>query len=217
MSILDSHILTLAFSEEQAERLTGISRRQLSYWDRTGFFEPEYADTNRRVSFSRTYSFKNLVALRVLNKLRNEENVPLQHLREVSRKLDNLPNQSWETAKIYVRKRKVLIDEKGDGKLREIVTGQYVLKFDLKLEAEDTESRIRAYNERTKAAIGHFERQRNVNHNNLVISETRIPVKAIKNFHDAGYSINEIIDEYPSLTKKDVQAAITYSEGDKAA
>jgi hypothetical protein len=31
-----------AFSEEQAERLTKISKQQLRYWDRTGFFSPAF-------------------------------------------------------------------------------------------------------------------------------------------------------------------------------
>ena len=50
-----------AFSEEHATRLTGVTKSQLRYWDRTNFFVPSYAEENRRVVFSRVYSFKDIL------------------------------------------------------------------------------------------------------------------------------------------------------------
>ena len=80
----DAGNLIRAFSEDHVERLTGISKGQLRYWDRTGFFVPAFAHGNRRAAFSRVYSFKDVAALRVLNVLRNQYAVPLQHLRKVA-------------------------------------------------------------------------------------------------------------------------------------
>jgi hypothetical protein len=45
MSIKD--VIT-AFSEEQVDRLTGLSKAQLRYWDRTGFFAPKFAEEAAR-------------------------------------------------------------------------------------------------------------------------------------------------------------------------
>jgi len=61
-----------AFSEEDVERLTGVSVRQLRYWDGTGFFKPSLADDNRRWTFSRVYTFRDVVCLKILNTIRNE-------------------------------------------------------------------------------------------------------------------------------------------------
>jgi len=79
-----------AFSEDQVEKLTGITKSQLRYWDKTGFYSPSFADGNRRLAFSRIYSFKDIVALRVLGALRNQHNLSLQYLRDVSSRLGPL-------------------------------------------------------------------------------------------------------------------------------
>ncbi len=65
-----------AFSEEHVERLTGLTKRQLRHWDRTGFFVPAFAVEDRRETLSRVYSFKDLVALRVLSVLHSLIRIP---------------------------------------------------------------------------------------------------------------------------------------------
>ena len=72
------------------ERLTGTTKSQLRYWDRTGFFAPAFGDENRRVAFSRIYSFRDIAALGVLNVLRNQHSIPLQQLRKVAERLSHL-------------------------------------------------------------------------------------------------------------------------------
>ena len=69
---------------------TSVSKSQLRYWDQTGFFTPAFANENRRVAFSRIYSFKDITSLRVINVLRNQYSVPLQHLRKVAVELSDL-------------------------------------------------------------------------------------------------------------------------------
>ena len=44
------------------------------------------------------------------------------------------------------------------------------------------------------------------------LAGTRIPVHAIKSFHDHGYSVSEIIGEYPDLTSEDVEAALNHDD-----
>lgn len=44
-----------------------------------------------------------------------------------------------------------------------------------------------------------------------VISGTRIAVSTILDFIAAGLSIEDVLREYPGLTKKDVQAAISFA------
>jgi DNA-binding transcriptional MerR regulator len=120
-----------AFSEEQVERLTGLTKFRLRYWDRTDFFTPSLAEENRRLAYSRVYSFRDLASLRVLSVLLNQYNVSLQHLRQVSRKLTHLAENKWTGTTLYVLKRKVLFVEPGEETPREIVSGQYALGIPL--------------------------------------------------------------------------------------
>ena len=57
-----THNVIAAVSEEHAERLTGITKSQLRYWDRTTFYVPRFAAHDRSMAFSRVYSFR-IVAL----------------------------------------------------------------------------------------------------------------------------------------------------------
>src|SRR5712671_650116 len=97
-----------AFSEEQVQRLTGITAAQLRYWDRTRFFAPSLADENRRRPYSRVYSFRDVVCLKILNVLRNDSKVPLPHLREVKDKLAHLGDDLWAKTTLYILNKKVV-------------------------------------------------------------------------------------------------------------
>jgi uncharacterized protein (DUF433 family) len=44
-----------------------------------------------------------------------------------------------------------------------------------------------------------------------VISGTRIPVQTVLEFLGAGDSIEDVLEEYPSLTKEDIYACIQYA------
>ena len=104
-----------AFSEDHVTRLTGLSKRRLRYWDKTNFFAPSYTDENPRVPFSRIYSFKDVVAVRVLEVLRVQNSVPLQQLRKVAEALASLGDDKWTATKLWVLNKKVIIRTSGDG------------------------------------------------------------------------------------------------------
>ena len=203
-----------AFSEEHVYRLTGLSKSRLRYWDKTGFFAPSYMDQNPRVPFSRIYSFKDIVALRVLEMLRVQNSVPLQHLRKVAESLSELGDDKWTSTTLWVMNKKVIIRPSGDERPREVVSGQYILGIELKRVVADTEKDIKAMRTRSNDAIGHVVKMRGVSRNAWVISGTRIRVNSIKRLHEDGYSIEQIIAEYPDLTEEDVLAALKH---DKAA
>ena len=100
-----------AFSEEQAAELSGVSVNQLRRWDDNGFFRPAFGVRQKRVPFGRIYSFRDIVSLRVLNVLRNEERIPLRHLKEVSEKLSHLGDARWTATTLFVFGKKVVISE----------------------------------------------------------------------------------------------------------
>jgi len=67
---------------------------------------------------------------------------------------------------------------------------------------EDVATEAQKLRERRAEQIGHIERNRYIVHNAWVIWGTRIPVRAIKRFYDAGYSTEAILKEYPNLTAR---------------
>jgi DNA-binding transcriptional MerR regulator len=218
MTTPDLRNIVAAFSEEQVERLTSLTKAQLRYWDRTRFFEPKYADEDRRRAYSRLYSFKDVVALRTLGLLRNEHGVPLQHLRKVAEKLSHLADDLWTKTTLYVLNKKVIIHEPGSGRLQEVVTGQYVIGIELNTIISETKKDVEKMHRRDPNKVGLVERTKFVSRNAWVVGGTRIPTAAIRHFKEAGYTIEQIIAEYPDLTRRDIEAALLHEvqEGNAA-
>jgi len=198
------------FSEEITSRLTGVSVRQLRYWDSDGFFSPSFGYEDRSKPYSRLYSFRDLVALKVLNGLRNEVKVPLGHLREVKERLLSLGEKLWGETTLYVHNKRVVFVNPETDTLEEVVSGQGVLQIPLLVASANMREAIRLLNRRKPETIGKFEKRRDVADNQLVIAGTRIPVQNIKAFAAQGYSVDQIKLEYPTLTEEDIQAAINY-------
>lgn len=57
------------FTAQQATRLTGCTPHQLRYWDKVALVQPSLQQTDGRPGRRRLYSFRDLVALRVVRSL----------------------------------------------------------------------------------------------------------------------------------------------------
>ena len=206
---MDTGNVIFAFNVDHASRLTGLSKWQLASWDRAGFFKPEHASQNRKEPYSRIYSFQDIVGLRTLAVLRSEDyRVPMWHLKEVAADLETHVERPWSETTLYVLNRRVYFDEPETGLKREVSGRQYSL-LPLKSIASEVGEEAKKLRERPAGTIGLVERHRNVAHNAVVIAGTRIPVRSIQQFADAGYSIEGIIKEYPILTREDVKKALS--------
>ncbi|GAA2867167.1 hypothetical protein GCM10010837_18100 [Aminobacter niigataensis] len=203
------------FTVDQASRLTGVSRRQLASWDREGFFSPSVVD-GLGGAYTRLYSFRDLLSLKVLNQLRNDTRVSMDHLREVKGDLSHLGEDMWVRSTLYLLGKHVVI-QRDDETRHEAGSGQEVLQIPLKIIVGGMRERIREMNKRGGDEIGHIERHRGIVGNKPVIAGTRIPVSAIKEFAEAGYSVQQIMKEYPSLEREDVEAAIAFEDKRNAA
>jgi DNA-binding transcriptional MerR regulator len=198
-----------AFSDDHVMRLTDLSKSQLRYWDKTGFFAPSYS--KHHGPHGRVYSFRDVVGLRTIAVLRKHHKVSLQHLRQVAEKLSHLGDAVWAATTLYVLNRKVYFHEPETGKVRGVVSGQYAI-IPLVSIMNDISERAERLKGRQSDRIGRVERNRYVAHNAWVIAGTRIPTRAIKSFRDAGYSIEDIQREYPTLTSEDIRAALEHEE-----
>ncbi len=213
---LDISNVIAAFSEDQVENITGLTKRQLRYWAKTDFFRPSYVEDNTRLPYSRFYSFRDLVALRTIEVLRVQRKVPLQQLRLVAERLSYLGADLWSKTTLYVVDRCVIFVDPTTGASEEVISGQYLLKLPLEQVIRDTRNVIVAMRKRSPHLVGKVRHSRGILRNAWAIAGTRIPVDAVKRLHEDGYSVEEIIDEYPDLTPDDVEGALKH-DGSKVA
>lgn len=201
----DESVLS-AFCIDHVAQITDLSKARLARWDRLGFFPPEYiGEDSRHNPYARVYSFVDLVGLRTLKILSDVHRVPLEELRKAAAELKKRSDRPWSEIPLAVLKRKVVFDL--DANPRNVTDGQYALKHiplqPIALEVRERANRLRY---RDESQIGQTEKRKFVQRNAEVISGTRIPVSAIDSFIQAGYSNREILEEYPSLVLRDIEA-----------
>lgn len=206
----------IAFTAEHVCRLTGLTPRQLRYWDRTGFFSPTLVDDHRQRAFGRIYSFRDLVGLRTIAKLRKK--MPLQALRKLGAWLKERHEEPWSSLRFAWNGRHVVFMDPQSGTPTEPRgSGQKVLSIALEPIANEMSRAAEGLRKRRRDQLGQIVRNRYVVHNAWVIAGTRVPTEAIWNFYSAGYTVEEIIREYPRLRPKDVKAAIAFEKDRRAA
>ena len=196
--------LHAVYSIDQASRLTGLSAERLMAWDRAGFFTPEYADKNRRLPFSRIYSFEDIVGLRTLALLRDRHHVTMRELRKVAIALSEETVRPWSDLRLTAVNRNVVrIDENGDG--AGVLDGQRTC-IELKSVIEEVTESARRMLVRASGTSGRVEKNKFILHNVERIAGTRIPVSAVKSYIKDGADNLEIFGAYPDLTADDINA-----------
>lgn len=202
-----------AFTADQVCALAGISKRQLAYWDATGFFSPRPTHDRPGAAYGRIYSFRDLVGLRTIGKLRNERKVSLQELRKVGDYLHRNFSSPWSSLRFFVSGAgRVYFQEPGRDiafEARALGQGDYLIIKLADLAAE-LDQEAAALRKRKSTELGVVRRNRYVAHNDPVLAGTRVPTRAVWAFHEAGYAAEKIRAEYPRLTLKDIEAAIRF-------
>lgn len=196
-----------AFGEDDAAQLTGLSIGQLRAWDRSGLLSASYGEENRQVPYSRIYSFRDIVSLRVLASLRLDHGVSVQHLRSVSERLAHLGDERWTATTLYVLGKRVVFEDPKTSTRHEVVSGQRVFNIPLKVAVRSARNAIRQLNNRHGRSIGHVVSERFVMNNRPVFEGTRIPVSAVVSYLERGASISDILREFPDLRPGDVNEA----------
>ncbi len=205
-----------AFTDDQVVRLTGLTKGQLRAWDRKEFFAPHYGYADRRAPYSRIYSFQDVVGLRTIYKLRHDHKVSIQQLKKAAVELVRRGYGHWANTKIYLVKRQVHFQPPGAKHAESLVDGQLAMIPVIDV-IQDIEARVRQMSVRAQDQKGKVEQHKFVARNATVIAGTRIPTAAIRRFRDAGYTIQQIIKEYPSLSTSDIKAALKFERDRNAA
>ena len=203
-------MIIAAFTRDQAARLTGVSQRQLRLWDAKGFFAPSLKLEGG--ALASLYSFRDLLCLKVIHAIRNEAKIPFAELLKTKQRLAHLGDDLWARTTLYILGKRVVFDDPDTGGRQEASSGQGVLQIPLRVVTGTMEDAVRAMRERKSDLIGTIDRKRSVAQNQPVIAGTRIPVRSLKAFAKAGYSVAQINEQYPGITERDIEAALSYED-----
>jgi len=185
-----------AFTSDQALRLTGASRRRLSYWVDTGLIAPSIQRGEGRGRV-RLFSFANLLELRTAVWLRDK--VSLQLIRKIVERLRKDGRSFYD-----------VVLQRADARWEEWQRpGQLIMELTVPIEtfAAELDRKIAAERAR-RTKVGKVERRRGVLGSTTVIAGTRIPTRAVWDLHKAGYSNDAILRSYPGLSRADITAAL---------
>jgi DNA-binding transcriptional MerR regulator len=198
----------LAYTPDQVCTLTGLTRHQLRYWDDTDFFSPEQEDPASRF-YGKLYSFRDLVGLRAIALLRTQ--VSLQELRRLGEWLMQRFDSPWSSIKFWVVGSEVVFKDPLTGAaLSTRPLGQRTWTYELYEIATSMREATSESMQRGESEVGKISQHRYTVRNAHVLAGTRIPTKAVWNLHDAGYSVDRIIQEYPRLSAADVETALDF-------
>ena len=201
-----------ALTEDHIARITGLSKGQLRAWDRRGFFVPKYAYDERGTAYSRIYSFKDAVGLRTLAELRAKHRVSLSRLEKLARAMEKDGISHRADAKIWIVNGEPSYLLPGDdNEVKGAETGQLAMLAIIDV-IDEVSSKISDLKKRQEKTVGQVERQKFVARNSWVVAGTRIPTATIQRYADAGFSTEQILAEYPSLTQTDVEAALQHEK-----
>lgn len=208
----------LAFTTDEVIRLTGFSSGELRILEEAGILAASYMIENPRLPHANYYSFRDAVGLRVLNILLRTLHVEHDELRRVGQYLSQNLDLPWASLKIRVNGQHVVLDDpEVDVQDSGNLSRHAFVELDLAEIARNTERESEKLRGREPEDVGSITRRRNVAHNAWVIAGTRIPTSAIWNFHEAGYTVEQIIVEYPQLYPDDVEKALAHERALKTA
>ena len=203
----------LAFTGIQVERITGLTQRQLRYWEKSNVFRASYVDDRPHRPYRRIYSFRDLVSLKTLAKLRNSYGIALQELRLVGEYLRQHSQAPWSELRFMITADRHVLFPHVDSD-RWVISAPFgqsvmetILVDDIRQEAEAMAEALR---QRTEDEIGQITRHRYTARNQWVIAGTRITTDVIWEFHEAGYSPEAIQGQYPHITIRDIESAIRH-------
>lgn len=207
----------MAFTTPQAVKLTGLSARTISRWESQGVFRASYVDDRPRKAYRRFYSFRDIVSLRTLHRLRRDHRIPLNQLRRVGEYLQSHTSDPWSSISFRTVGRSVEFIDPASGVLVSSQPfGQGVFSIELSEIALETETEATALIARDPSDIGRIVRHRHTMANSWVLAGTRIPTSAIWNFHEGGATLERIRQAYPDLTAQDIKCAIEHEAAVRA-
>ncbi|HUY62045.1 MAG TPA: DUF433 domain-containing protein [Candidatus Dormibacteraeota bacterium] len=201
---IDRDGVVRAFPEGVVRRLTGLSERQLQYWDDRDLVRPSLAAGQGR-GHRRLYDFRDLVSLRVAADLR-QHGVSLQTIRKVVGHLRSLDYHhplaevqcwSWGGELYFEEAATIRAGRRPEQVLASFAVPVPAIVDRLQADIAQLDARTPGQTEQRRATLGH----------QLVFAGTRIPVAAVRRLLRAGATAEEILALYPDLALADLAVA----------
>lgn len=194
----------IGVSAKRAAEIARITTGRLRRWEACGLVRPR---VRRQLGGKtvRLYGFMELFELLIVREL--EDAVPT-HVRKLRRLLEDLRTSyehPWSELR-WAHDRGEIFWQHPDGTWsgeRRPNQGVLVETIDLNV----IRARVRRSVQRDPETYGQVVKRRGVLASTPVIAGTRTPVRAVREFIDAGYRDEQILAEYPHLTRADIAAA----------
>jgi DNA-binding transcriptional MerR regulator len=194
----------LAIPRERAAALSGLSVRQIGYWDRTGLLHPAVDARLTPHRPIRLYGFNELMSLLVIAELRRR-GVSLQHVRRIVALLrDRGYTQPLTQVRYATGPSGIYVQHEDGSWVTDIALDQLVIHEVLDL--EPLVARVRSLSERDPDTVGRIDRRRATLGSKPLVAGTRIPVATIRRFLEHGATVAEVLEAYPILVEQDVEA-----------
>ncbi len=197
------------YTEQQTERLTGLSRQTLGRWRRLGIFEPAFDLRGSGGPLSWIYNHADVLMLRTLATLRREHGLPLDALRPVAAwfmaidEQDEERDEDWRR-RLWVVGGRVLFEAPA------AETAGQAAVIDIGAISADIDREYAGMRQRDPATHGKVTRNRYVNRNRWIVAGTRVMTRSIRELAEAGYDEAGIIRAFPSLVPADIPAALEH-------
>lgn len=194
----------LAVTRDSAARIAGLSPRQVDYWASTGLIEPE-VDTRvtpgRRV---RLYGFVDLLALLVAAELKSRK-VSLQHIRAIVSHLQSRGYANPLTQLTFATVGREVYFMHDDGTWEGDLQPDQVVMHEV-LSLDPLRRRIASGAQRDTTLAGRVERRRGAMGSKPVLAGTRVPVDTVRRYLEAGRTVDQVLESFPTLTPADIEA-----------
>ncbi len=198
-----------AFTLEQAATVAHISTRRASYWASRDVLVPTVLYDTTATPHRYLYDFADVVGLRTLGMLRDRFGLSLQQLRKANAYLREHAHRPWSELRFWMRGKELLF---ADPESQQIVSashpGQAAIAIEIEQVARSVEDDAQALAGRRAGDIGKVNRKRNVQGNRLVVKGTRVPIRSIINLDEDGYTPEDVVRAFPSLTLQDVRLVL---------
>ncbi len=190
---------------KRAAVIAGISVRQLDYWSRTGLVVPSITEHLSTANHVRLYTLQDMVELVVAARLRRA--LTLQHIRRTVTFLRGYASvdSPLRELRFAVHHDEIHFQMPDGSWSGEYAPDQTIAPQVLAL--DPIVARIRRGAQRPAGTEGRIERVRKVRSSKPVFAGTRVPVSAVSAYLKRGIADDRILDAFPDLTVKDIEAA----------
>jgi uncharacterized protein (DUF433 family) len=200
----------LAFNPDSTAKITGVSRPTQRAWRDGGVYRARIV-ADPEVGTTRDYfDFRDMLSLRALADARREFRLRPDDVRRAGAYLMDHRDAPWSRLGIGVAGRALVLRDPSTGRWDPDHRAAEVRGLDLARLVELVLDGVVAAQTRPAEMIGRVERRRGVLGGKPVLAGTRIPVEAIQQLSGAGFSTQDIIDDYPHLHVADIEAALAY-------